>query len=433
MKNGEIERRTLSADVSEAEIEFRGAENGEKRPVITGYASVFGLESRNLGGFVETVHPRAFDDVLAAGPDVLGLFNHDKNKLLARSGNGSLKLSVDSRGLRYEMSLPATRDAEDVATMVKERLVTGSSFAFAVRRNGGDSWTTDERGMKHREIRSVALLEDVGPVVRPAYDDSSVVVSRRAIEMALGESYRPNQTMSNAARRGLRVAEKRDDIDQRLIVISERVANREIISIEEVSHLGEIQARCLAAKAANWNGTTPHVEWLLAGGDSGQKWVERRSELSSQNDSGSGSVTPPPAEPTKEPETPPAAPSGGPEGAVYVEIGPESQRSATDVAAEHGACKVVQGSISEDGTLKLWVTPEEQMSDTNQRSEGAAVEEPPAASNEAPPSDPPATEQAPETPPSDLIADETLAANIKLAELNAALLRTRLQSSSAAQ
>jgi len=572
MKNGEIERRTLSADVSEAEIEFRGAENGEKRPVITGYASVFGLESRNLGGFVETVHPRAFDDVLAAGPDVLGLFNHDKNKLLARTGNGSLKLSVDSRGLRYEMSLPATRDAEDVATMVKERLVTGSSFAFAVRRNGGDSWTTDERGMKHREIRSVALLEDVGPVVRPAYDDSSVVVSRRAIEMALGESYRPNQTMSNAARRGLRVAEKRDDIDQRLLVISERVANREIISVEEVSYLGEIQARCLAAKAANWNGTTPHVEWLMAGGDSGQKWVERRNGTDAQIETGSGSVTPP-ADPgddceardgevslkptagmaaacrrglklyedgrggdglvpatiswarkiaarenlteekvikmrawharhkvDKKPgwdkageESPgfvafllwagdagrrwseskvaqmapekremegaeddskygtlsPANlayaeslegivdefgpwPQGGPAGAHYIEVSPFAERGmkcSNCIFFEAGACEVVQGSISENGICRLWVIPEEKMTEESKRSESAVAEDTTAGSTESQPQN----DAEPQTPPSDPVADETLAANIKLAELNAALLRTRLQSSSTAQ
>ena len=288
MATSEIERRITLSDAS---IEYRDGENGEKRPTIVGYGAVFNSESRNLGGFVETVHPKAFDDILSANPDVLGLYNHDKNKLLARSSNGSLKLTVDGYGLRYEMSLPATRDAEDVATMVKERLVTGSSFAFAVRKNGGDVWSTDERGMKRREIRSIGLLEDVGPVVRPAYDASSVVVSRRAIEMALGENYRPNQTMSNSARRGLRIAEKRDDIDTRLLVIAERIASRDVISVEEVAHLAEVQERCAAAKAANWTGTTPHLEWLLSGGDSGQKWIERRNETHAQIEKGMGSVT----------------------------------------------------------------------------------------------------------------------------------------------
>ena len=276
MANAEIERRITFSD---ATIEYRDSENGEKRPTIVGYGAVFNSESRNLGGFIETVHPKAFDDVLSTNPDVLGLYNHDKNKLLARSSNGSLKLAVDGYGLRYEMSLPATRDAEDVATMVKERLVTGSSFAFAVRKNGGDVWSTDDRGMKRREIRSIGLLEDVGPVVRPAYDASSVVVSRRALEIALGENFRPNQTMANAARRGLRAAEKRDDIDSRLLVIAERLVNREIVSVEEVSYLAEVHQRAAAARAANWSASPAYVEWLLAGGDSGEKWCERRSEV----------------------------------------------------------------------------------------------------------------------------------------------------------
>jgi hypothetical protein len=277
MSTQEIERRIT---LSEATVEYRDAGDGEKRPTIVGYGAVFNSESRNLGGFIETVHPKAFDEVLSSKPDVLGLYNHDKNKLLARSSNGSLKLSVDGYGLRYEMSLPATRDAEDVATMVKERLVTGSSFAFAVKKNAGDIWSTDEKGMKRREIRSIGLLEDVGPVVRPAYDASSVVVSRRALEIALGENYRPNQTMANSARRGLRAAEKRDDIDSRLLVISERLVNREIVSVEEVSYLAEVHQRAAAARAVNWSTSPAYVEWLLAGGDSGEKWCERRAAAS---------------------------------------------------------------------------------------------------------------------------------------------------------
>jgi HK97 family phage prohead protease len=562
MATTEIERRITLSDAS---IEYRDGENGEKRPTIVGYGAVFNSESRNLGGFVETVHPKAFDDILSTNPDVLGLYNHDKNKLLARSSNGSLKLSVDGYGLRYEMSLPATRDAEDVATMVKERLVTGSSFAFAVRKNGGDVWSTDDRGMRRREIRSIGLLEDVGPVVRPAYDASSVVVSRRAIEMALGENYRPNQTMANAARRGLRIAEKRDDIDTRLLVIAERVVNRDVLSVEEVAHLAEIHQRCLAAKAANWTGTTPHVEWLLAGGDSGQKWVERRNETDAKIETSIGSATPDTdlgddsevrdgdvsLKPTagmaaacrrglklyeegrggdglvpatiswarkiaarenlteekvvkmrawharhkvdKKPgwdkpgeETPgfvafllwagaagarwsaakvaqmerkeerdvedieeygtlsPANlayaeslegiadefgpwPQGGPAGAHYIEVSPFAERGlkcSNCIFFEAGACEVVQGSISEDGICRLWVIPEEKMSEEAKRSESAVVEE--AISNDTETQDSNDTVSQAQAEPT---VDESMAAKVKLAELNAVLLRTRLQAS----
>ncbi|NDG19711.1 MAG: hypothetical protein EB117_15790, partial [Betaproteobacteria bacterium] len=64
---GEVERRTT---VQEATVEYRDTGNGEKKAVISGYAAVFNSESRNLGGFVETIHPEAFDEVLATAPDV---------------------------------------------------------------------------------------------------------------------------------------------------------------------------------------------------------------------------------------------------------------------------------------------------------------------------------------------------------------------------
>ncbi|NDD03648.1 MAG: HK97 family phage prohead protease [Proteobacteria bacterium] len=187
---GEVERRTT---VQEATVEYRDTGNGEKKAVISGYAAVFNSESRNLGGFVETIHPEAFDEVLATAPDVIGVFNHDRNLLLGRTGNGSMRLMKDPYGLRYEITPNEnTSIGRDVVQWVKDRTVVGSSFAFAVKRDGGDSWSTDgQRGIRRREVRAVGLLEDVGPVVRPAYDSSSVVVSRRAIEMALGETFRP--------------------------------------------------------------------------------------------------------------------------------------------------------------------------------------------------------------------------------------------------
>ena len=36
--------------------------------------------------------------------------------------------------------------------------------------------------------------------------------------------------------------------------------------------------RCAAAKNAGWTGTLPWIEWQLAGGDSGEKWIQRRME-----------------------------------------------------------------------------------------------------------------------------------------------------------
>jgi len=274
MPTAEIERRTI---VSDTAIEYREADNGEKRPVIVGYAAVFDSLSKNLGGFVESINPRAFDEVLTSNPDVVGVFNHDKNMILARTSNGTMKLKADPYGLRYEMMPPKTKAADDVVELISGGYVTGSSFAFAVSREGGDSWSTGPDGVRRREIRSISLLDDVGPVVRPAYEASSVVVGRRAIEMALGEAYRPNQTMANAARKGLR-ASRPGFHDQRLAAIAERIVERSILSVEEVEFLAETHRRCQEVKSTGWSGSPAWTDWLLAGGDAGNSWSRRRTQ-----------------------------------------------------------------------------------------------------------------------------------------------------------
>ena len=277
MANADIERRLT---VSDTTIEYRDVGNGEKRPVIVGYAAVFNSESRNLGGFVEVIHPNAFDEVLATNPDVIGVYNHSKDKLLARSANGTLRLRPDSYGLRYEMGpLPRTQTAEEVVELVAGGYVTGSSFAFAIKNTPaerGESWGMSKSGIRRREVRSIGRLEDVGPVVRPAFEAASVVVSRRAIEMALGDAYRPNQTMANAARKGLNAARGRNDVDQVLVGIAEHIVNREIVSVEEVEYLATVHERCVEARAEDWSGSPAWIEWKLAGGESGQKWILRR-------------------------------------------------------------------------------------------------------------------------------------------------------------
>ncbi len=97
----EFELRTLSAQ--HCELRAVQGEDGEQRPpMIVGYGAVFNLRSELLGGqFVEEIAPGAFDGVLTQ--DVRGLFNHNPTYLLGRLPNGTLRLSVDARGLRYEI------------------------------------------------------------------------------------------------------------------------------------------------------------------------------------------------------------------------------------------------------------------------------------------------------------------------------------------
>ena len=150
---------------------------GEGR-TISGYAIVFDVESRVLaswdGDFVEIIERGAVDEALIAQSDVKALFNHVNSMLLARrvNGNGTLKLSVDDHGLRFEFEAPNTSHGNDVLELVKRGDLQGCSFAF----------TADEENIKYsregdrrlRRVRKLSGLYDVSVVVDPAYTQTSV-------------------------------------------------------------------------------------------------------------------------------------------------------------------------------------------------------------------------------------------------------------------
>jgi HK97 family phage prohead protease len=153
-------------------VEVRSESEDSKQ--IVGYGAVFESRSEDLGGFVEIIERGAFDDVL--NDDVRALFNHDNNIILGRSMSGTLKLSVDDVGLRYEIDPPDTQMVRDmVLEPMRRGDVTQSSFGFYV---GEDDWQEDRNGVVTRSIKSVDRLMDVSPVTYAAYPDTEVALRK---------------------------------------------------------------------------------------------------------------------------------------------------------------------------------------------------------------------------------------------------------------
>ena len=156
--------------VSRETIERRAAT--ELRAVsgrkLAGYAATFGTPAK-IGSFTESIRAGAFAASLATGADTLALLDHDHSKLLARTGNGTLRLAEDGRGLAYELDLPDTTLGRDVLAMAEARLLGGVSFGFRVP-TGGDAWAGPDR----RELRSVELVEISIVQAFPAYGNTSV-------------------------------------------------------------------------------------------------------------------------------------------------------------------------------------------------------------------------------------------------------------------
>ncbi|KJT31822.1 phage pro-head protease [Salmonella enterica subsp. enterica serovar Heidelberg str. 622737-11] len=142
--------------MSEREIrcysgEVRAETHDSEPSRIIGYGSVFDSRSELIfGSFREIIRPGAFDEVL--NDDVRALFNHDPNFILGRRSAGTLALTVDERGLRYDITAPETQTIRDLVLAPMQRGdINQSSFAFRVARDG-EEWYQDEDGVVIREI-----------------------------------------------------------------------------------------------------------------------------------------------------------------------------------------------------------------------------------------------------------------------------------------
>ena len=153
-------------------VELRAADDDDKEPKIGGYAAVFyraddaGTEYRLWEDAVERIMPGAFDRAIRED-NVVALFNHDSSSVLGRSnaGAGTLTLSVDDVGLRYEITPSDSTLYRELSSMIKRGDIAGSSFQFQIE---AENWVRNKDGSEIREIRGVKLY-DVGPVTFPAY------------------------------------------------------------------------------------------------------------------------------------------------------------------------------------------------------------------------------------------------------------------------
>ena len=145
---------------------------GGKSPRLAGYAAVFDSVSEDLGGFVEYVRGGAFKRSLQSNSvDPLALVHHMPHMVLGRRSAGTLRLSEDSRGLQFEIDLPDTTTARDLAVSVERGDVRGASFAFTVA-PGGDRWQL-QGDQVTRDLLDVDLHE-ITITPTPAYPDTTV-------------------------------------------------------------------------------------------------------------------------------------------------------------------------------------------------------------------------------------------------------------------
>jgi len=170
-----IEIRTLDCKLSVREA---GPDaQGESR-TITGTAIVFDAESEVLDDwgyrFREVIKPEACTMEFLNSQDIKMNMLHDRDLTLARcnKGTGSLRLSVDDKGVNFEFDAPKCDIGDRCLEMVRRGDYSGCSFEFwpqdydVEEREGGK-----DVKITHKKFRALTALT-IG--MDPAYKQTSV-------------------------------------------------------------------------------------------------------------------------------------------------------------------------------------------------------------------------------------------------------------------
>ncbi len=154
---------------------------------FVGHAAVYDEETQfdipGIGTVHELIDRGAFRKVLASKPQVPMLYNHDPNAILADTGNGTLSLKEDTRGLLVNASLDRSDpDVQRVVAKIKSGLVRGMSFGFVA--GSGNQKIEHRQGGVLRRLSGFKKLLDVGPVVGPAYSGTDVALRSALLQFA---------------------------------------------------------------------------------------------------------------------------------------------------------------------------------------------------------------------------------------------------------
>lgn len=167
------EIRTIDCKLSVRETE--GSQEGESR-TITGTAIVFNAESEVLDDwgekFREVILPEAATMEFLNSQDIKMNMLHDRKLTIARAnkGVGTLRLSVDERGVNFEFEAPKCDIGDRCLEMVRRGDYSGCSFEFypkdyEVEREG------DNVKITHHSFEFISAIT-IG--MDPAYRQTSV-------------------------------------------------------------------------------------------------------------------------------------------------------------------------------------------------------------------------------------------------------------------
>lgn len=145
--------------------------------IVEGYATTFGepYELYSYGDYTvrEQVDANAFDGCDMS--DVIMQYDHT-GKVLARTRNNTLTLSVDEHGLKIRADLSGTEAARQLYQEIKGGFIDRMSFAFSIQEDKREITNDKETGKTDvlRTIMRFKKLYDVSAVSTPANDSTEI-------------------------------------------------------------------------------------------------------------------------------------------------------------------------------------------------------------------------------------------------------------------
>lgn len=166
-------------------VEFR-SEPSDDGLTLEGYAAVFNdqvMIDTWEGKFRERMLPGAFTKTLTERKPVM-MFNHGKHPMIGDIPIATIsELREDGKGLYVRARLADNWLIQPVRDAIKDGSVTGMSMRMRVVK---DKWAPGADRMPERSITEVDVRE-LGPVVFPAYDNTSVSVRSRELFTSLSD------------------------------------------------------------------------------------------------------------------------------------------------------------------------------------------------------------------------------------------------------
>ena len=181
--------QTRQINFAASGLQVREAAEGEESRTLVGYALKFGTRSVNLTPWsswrevYEILEPGCITREMLNRQDVVFTAFHNREKVLGRctNGKGTLRMQVDSVGLRIECEMPHTELGNEILELVKRGDLFGMSFAYTTDEDDSENAVSyareadkDGKEVWLRHVKRIDKMFDVTVAGHPAYEETEI-------------------------------------------------------------------------------------------------------------------------------------------------------------------------------------------------------------------------------------------------------------------